>query len=261
MPAARKVRRESCAGFQINLSLAATLWRHMISRMNPNRFRRFLLALSAALLLEAAAFSQATAPTPIRLGEVARQLSVQEIANIEGLLPPGGKPWLLIGEGLGFMSAPVHSVEAYLPPETTTRELRRGVVIPLQRRIVTTPEAWSVVNSASRPRATTGRYAQVAVEGRTFDQIQGDQDSNRPFWVDGRFEDSELVSIVAFIRSSPVPASGQRPITAGPIITLTRQSDDSVAIMTRLGAHESQRVILRKQGQSWVIAQVSVISA
>ena len=235
-------------------------------RMSPNRYWRFLLAwFTTLLLVETAALSQVTAIAQIRLGDVARQLSEQDVASLERLLPANGKPWLLIAEGLGAMSGPFHSVEAYLPPETTTRELRRGVVIPLQRRIAPTPEAWSLVNAAPSARQTTGRYAQVAVEGRNFDQIQSDQDINRPFWVDGRLDDSELVSIVAFIRNQPLQTlfafPPVTPLRAGPIHTIAREAADFVTVWTRLGTQESQVVTLRKQGQSWVITQVSVRSA
>jgi len=48
-----------------------------------------------------------------------------------------------------------------------------------------------------------GPYAQVAIEGRAFEEFTDDQDQNRPFLVEGNLSDAELLSIVAFIRPKP----------------------------------------------------------
>jgi hypothetical protein len=66
-----------------------------------------------------------------------------------------------------------------------------------------------------------GAYAQVAVAGRSFDQIQGDQDVNRPFNVVGAIVDNELLSIVNFVRSS----------NPGPLRGVRRDGPDAVAVM------------------------------
>ena len=204
-------------------------------------------------------------PLPIRLGDVARQLSDQDIATLERTLPPGPRPWLLIGEALVFgVSPPIQSVEAFLPPETATREIRRGSMIPLQRRIAdpAKPEAWAIAN-ASYPRGRIGSYAQVVIAGRNFEEIQGDEDINRPFVVDGRFDDAELVSILTFIRSFPVkPTPPGPPMIGGlPVHTIVRQPGDYVDIWTRRSFASSQIVTLRKQGQSWVVVSVGIVQA
>jgi hypothetical protein len=97
--------------------------------------------------------------TPLRIGDVARRMTEQDITALESLLPSGAKPWLLIG-----VRTWGEHVEAYLAPTTTTPALRRGTVVSWQR---------------------TGSYAQVTIPGRSFDQIDGDQDINRPFQVKG----------------------------------------------------------------------------
>ena len=218
--------------------------------------------LPISQLAEAAALGQAIAATPIRLGDVARQLPDQEIAAIAQAMPTGGKPWLLIGEKLSAMSLPILSVEAFLPPETTTREVRRGMRIPLSRSISdqAKPEPWTI-SAANYPRGRIGSYAQVAVAGRNFDDMQGDQDINRPFVVEGRFEDAELISIVSFIRSIPLMPTARLPIRAGPIHTLVRETAESVTVWTRLDFSSSQIVTLRKEGERWVITATSIRSA
>jgi len=49
----------------------------------------------AALL---ASLVQSAAVTPLRTGEVARQLTEQDLAALEMVPPPGEKPWLLNGD-------------------------------------------------------------------------------------------------------------------------------------------------------------------
>ena len=111
------------------------------------------------------------------------------------------------------------------------------------------PGEWTIAASPNAP--PNARYAQVAVAGRGFDQLQGDQDHNRPFEVRGQFDDAEVISIVSCVR----------PQAKDPIRLILRNSDDSVAVWTRLGAHESGKWTLRKQGLSWVILSYATLSA
>src|SRR5437764_6647278 len=80
--------------------------------------------------------------TPLRIGDVARRMTEQDVAALELALPSGARPWLLIG-----VRAWGEHVEAYLAPTSTTPALRRGTVVSGQ---------------------STGSYAQVAIPGRSF---------------------------------------------------------------------------------------------
>jgi hypothetical protein len=117
----------------------------------------------------------------LRTGEVADA----DVAALELALPSGAKPWLLDGEPV--LVANVQSIDAYLPPITVTTSLRRGPILSVMRRTAL-PTEWAARGS--------GSYAQVAIAGRNFDQIQGDDDINRPFRVIGRFEDRDLIQLV-----------------------------------------------------------------
>ena len=103
----------------------------------------------------------------------------------------------------------------------------------------------------------TESYAQVAVAGRNFDQIQSDQDINRPFRVIGRFDDSELVRLVDSLRSNPT-ANGRdfTSIEAWPIVSMVRKMDDSVEIMLRRDALSGQLIKARQAGQDWIVIPV-----
>ncbi len=197
----------------------------------------------AALL---ASLVQSAVVMPLRTGEVARKLTEQDLAALEMVLPAGEKPWLLNGDRPQYGAG--QYIEAFLPPTVSTLALRRGIVISVERRnarnIFERPEpsdAWVVKRSEW--------YAQVAITGRSFDQIQGDQDINRPFRVIGRFDDSELVQAVQSLRSDPAPM-------AWPIGSIERQTYDSMKVMLRKTASEGQIVILRQAGQNWIVMPV-----
>jgi hypothetical protein len=64
--------------------------------------------------------------TPLRTGVVARQLTDQDIAELEMVLPTGSTPWLLNGERPQDIF--VDYIEAYLSPTSTGSALRRGTI-------------------------------------------------------------------------------------------------------------------------------------
>ena len=188
-----------------------------------------------------------SATTPARTGDVTRQLSQEDVAAIERTLSSGERPWLLNGEHGD--AAGVEYIEAYLPPMDATPLLRRGTVITVMRRVppyFTPATAWTVQETHS--------YAQVAIPGRAFDQIEGDQDTNRPFVVNGHFDDEELVRLVQFLRSDP--PTPER-IQSWPILLLSRRDDDSVQVLSRGGVGHGQVIRLRQVGQDWMIIIVT----
>ena len=194
-------------------------------------------------------FVQSAATMPLRTGEVARQLTEQDIAALELVLPPGEKPWLLNGDRAQYGNA--QFIQAFLPATVSTLALRRGTVISVDRR---NPRN----NLLERPKLgdpwvvkRTESYAQVAIAGRNFDQIQGDQDINRPFRVIGRFDDSELVRLIESLRSDPTPM-------AWPILSVVRKTDDSAEVMLRGTAMHGQVIMARQAGQDWIVVVVGM---
>jgi len=193
--------------------------------------------------------TQSAIPPP-RTGDVARQLSVWDIRELEILLSSEGKPWFLNGD---VTDAPgTQAIEAYLPPTTTTPDLRRGPVVIVRRR---THPITGVVYSEWIVEHT-GSYAQVAIAGRGFDEIQGDQDINRPFRINGHFEDAELARLVRFLRSTPPTADPVNPIKLWPIVSVTRQADGLVGVLLREVAMQGQAITLRQAGENWIIVAV-----
>ena len=185
---------------------------------------------------------------PLRTGDVARQLTDQDVAGLEAALPSGEKPWLLNGDRT---QVPVREyIEAYLSPTSTTPAFRRGMVVSVMRRIIPAVGEWRLSRTES--------YAQVVIPGRSFDQIEGDQDMNRPFRVIGRFDDDELVRLVQVLRSdSPILiVRGPEHIQPWPILSVQRKDDDSVDVFLRGGVMRGQGTTLRQVGQDWMIVSV-----
>jgi len=189
-----------------------------------------------------------SATTPLRTGDVARKLTEQDVAALEMVLPSGTKPWLLDGEPA---QAPgLEYIAAYLSPTNTNPVLRRGTVVTVVRRIRPLTETeWTV--------QATRAFAQVAIPGRSFDKIEGEQDTNRPFLVSGRLDDDELVTLVEFLRSNP-PTRGPEGIQPWPFLSIQRRADDSVDVTLRGGVGRGQAITLRQAGQDWFIVIVGM---
>jgi len=200
-----------------------------------------------------ALLSQSTDPALIRVG-TATQLTEQDIGTIESLLPE--KPWLLNGPPTQFAFR--QYLEAYLPPMTTTAGIHRGtyieVVRPLELRTRQPKGEW-----------TTDRhyeYAQVAIPGRPFDDIQDDHDLNRPFRVLGKFEDEEIIGIVNSIRSQAGKVRyGFETIQPWPILGVDYDPNGSIRVMTWEKFVQGQSMLLRREGNDWVITSVGVWAA
>ena len=215
-------------------------------RRHQDRFSRFGITLVMGFLIwNLTTFSQAPAPTPIRIGDVARHLSDSDVADLDRALPAGSKkPWLLVGVPGQYRT--IQIIEAYMPPDSASRELRRGSVLRFGRRVVdrAKPEAWALVPGVPQT-ASSRSYAQVTVAGRNFEQIKGEQDPNRPFLIEGSFDDAELISLIAFIRSSRV--------AAGTIESVYWQSNDSIRVENRQSDLSWQVLTIQRKGQEWVI--------
>jgi len=167
---------------------------------------------------------------------------------LERVLPSGAKPWLLNGDPAQL--AGFEYIQAYLPPTSATSTLRRGTVIGVMRRTSPLTE-WTVTYSST--------YAQVAIPGRAFDQIEGDQDINRPFQVTGNFDDTELVGLVRFLRSNPPTIGGEiNAIQPWPILSITRGADRSVQVTLRGAIMQGQEITVRQTDHDWTIIRVGM---
>ena len=206
-------------------------------------------ALSVFIAL---AISQAVPGPPVRIGDFARRLSNQVVAEVEQAIASAAgkpwKPWLLIG-GEGPEGNSV--VHAYLPEESTTAEFRRSQKVILTRASDRVP--WNVEFLDAK---RSGYYAQVAIAGRSLDSITGDRDINQPFGVVGSFQDAEIVAIVTLIRSSPPSPNGGRVPGPWPIAQISRAPDGSVNVSLRdVNVYSGTSANLTGEGGTWHITR------
>jgi len=193
--------------------------------------------------------AQRATDVPIRQGSFAVQLSPQDIANIERVLPQGAKPWLLGGGDCLFCEA---MITAFLPPTTETAELRRGRVLVLQ------PPAGLIKGGMPTRNAPTSwvltdksvLYAQLPPVGQTFDPTPG---ARNLIGISGDFSDAELLSVVSFVRSNNR--------WAGSIEHLSRDAVGVVQVQLRPASGQRLLARIRREGQSWIIISESLVSA
>jgi hypothetical protein len=97
----------------------------------------------------------------------------------------------------------------------------------------------------------------VAIPEREFDQIEGDQDINRPFQVIDNFDDAELSGLVTFLRSNP-PTIGSKSnaVQPWPILSITRNADESVAVALRGVVLNGQSITVRQTERGWTIIRI-----
>lgn len=193
--------------------------------------------------------AQRATDVPILQGRFAVQLSPQDIANIERVLPQGAKPFLLGGGDCLFCEA---MISAYLPPTTETAELRRGRVLFLQ------PPAGLIKGSMPTRNAPTswvltdksGFYAQLPPIGQPFDPAPS---ARNLIGIVGDFSDAELLNIVGFVRSNNR--------WAGSIERLSRGTLSVVGVQLRPASGQRLLAQIRREGQSWIIISESLVSA
>jgi hypothetical protein len=216
--------------------------------------------MKSLVLLILAAF-QAGAALP-RLGMVGQRLTDAQVAELKRIAATTGRnPWLLVGDE-AFAPPPTSwFVDIYLAPEVTTDQLRRG-------QIQTAVSEGTASGADRKPWRLDGSalWAQVAVRGRAFEEIAGDRDINRPFRVSGGFADDEIVSLIAFIRSSPKhssppSASGLAAIAriftdvegSWPVCRIHRTGDETVQVVLLSSEHDGQTVSVSRVDGSWVV--------
>jgi hypothetical protein len=190
---------------------------------------------------------------PNLLGDVAMQLSERDIAAVTLALPPGSKPWLLIGSRTQTSE---ERIEIYISPDPPVSGVRQGSMILLSRN--PSDSVWTISDATAAypfpgfpstarrtaPPARTATYAQVAVAGRDPNDVKSEQDDNRPFVVSGPFDHAALNSLAAFVRGR-----GQ------PIVSVVFMPDASVRVLLRREAMSFNWLTLQRQGPAWTIVQ------
>jgi len=197
-----------------------------------------------------------------RLGNIAERLTDQDLRSINRLVAENQSSPFLLSASRSHVLPETWYLDAFFLPESDRAQVRRGRVLKVSTVLRDEkPTEWRVEGSA--------RYAQVGVAGRPFPRAFKPEDVDRPFLVEGEFTDSELASIVSFIRSSPSreiksDRNGSFSIRGGatdvegtwPIGTVRRTTEgDSMVILSRSEGY-GQTVILRFVRGRWTIVEV-----
>jgi hypothetical protein len=236
----------------------------------PQRHSFFTLSLLLAVLASTVAAGQRgtvaeaqPVTRTIGIGADGNRLTSKDIADLTRVLPEERSPWLIVGEGPGvFGPDPVQRFEVYMPPIAATPDVRHGLAFEIFRPNGTPSGGWTL---SRRPGGQPEyfQYAQVAIDGRLFDQIMNEGDTNRPFRLIGPIDDADLVSLVRFVRTH----------AAGPVTRImTKLPDDlsyieplrlapgEVRVTLRTTRTGGVVLLLRKVGQSWEILARGILS-
>jgi len=224
-----------------------------------------LLLLPVRACIVAGLLLQAAAAAPVRLGPSADQLSKIDIAGISTLVEGQGPVWVLIAQSQGFI--PGRFVEVFLSPEVRTPSLRRGRMVSVQAPPPTTGDVASVWKRTGAEQP----YAQVPLSRTDPDQVTNSRDLNRPFRIVGAFSDEEIVSLVAFIRSSPKVPGNPRPGGTLVMPNSEVQGQWPIGLLSHSGGEirvslldndprerSGQSVIVRRDGTTWIVQRVNM---
>ena len=197
----------------------------------------------------------------------AKHLTPDEMEQVRRLVRQAGrKSWLISGfrRDLRAESTPRRMwLGVYLQPDVENGRLRRGRVLYLELSTPTGPG-----KKVTGRIESTAKYAQVVVPGGRPDEGKRKWDLQRPFLVDGEFDDEMLFGLVELIRSNPevspqpngapsvrvrgsLPISRVRRTENGVEVTL--EVDDAHGWFVNLKERNGRLVIVRHA--AWIASQ------
>jgi hypothetical protein len=212
--------------------------------------------------------SSPPAVSPIRIGATGSFLPDDDVAQLVKLAErAGGKAWVVAGDAVPQIPGSWF-VSVYLTPDRSNGDVRRGRVEKF-RAPLDGPAAYK--RSKVWTRMSVGESAQVVVHGRAPDLVLGSGDLSRPFVVTGTIQDDALASLVAFIRTSPKPATPQTDEQGKPLGYPFERVDGlwpiesvtvkgygvQVALVDHHDGMSGQIVVLRSEGPSWIVERIS----
>ena len=211
-----------------------------------------LAAVVVALTYQAVPLSVPTIGEP----DVVARLNDTDIAVIKERARESC-PTLWLVQAFRSQLADSQYVEAYCAAAPSLHcdvYLRRGSYVSVTIRPAS---PWAV--------SGTGQYAQVT-DTATPDRVPGVRDIRRPFRVSGSFTDDELVSLVAYIRSSPqgpqlIGRRDERVEGGWPLSGVWKRDNGTVDVALDRGDMASQTVKLQRVNQRWVIVSIGFVIA
>jgi hypothetical protein len=214
--------------------------------------------LFGSLVVLVATTSPVATAEPYRFGSLGPHLAdddwtaIKELASAEG-----GVPWALYG-WYSMVLPEVRHVDAFLPPSNSTARLKRGRVLHLK----CTPASREQESCGQwMLDKTNGEYVQVA-DGPALEEVPAvRRATERPILVSGSFSDTELLTLVEYIRSSPAPAGSDEMLKFSisgdlPILDIERRPDDSVWVRLSLTGNPGETATVLQRGDRWEVVEL-----
>lgn len=205
-----------------------------------NVFRAFTSFLLAAIA------ARALAGQPMRLGALARGDLVDDIPSMVSAAAPEGTVSAIDLRGSQILPFSWHA-DVFLTPSASTEGVRHGRVLHLK----CSPAEGSDHCTSWEPEEPPSAYVQVESD-------PGPRKARRPIRVYGELADAELRALVAFVRTSPHPASPPSAFTMGidghhPITDIRVDDDGSVRVWVTTGQYTGQRGEFQRTRDGWIL--------
>lgn len=190
---------------------------------------------------------------PMQRFPAAQPIADADYQELMRLAAAHGQPWLFFEPQEGQLRGYWHA-RLYLQPGAADAPVRRGRVLLFMARTPPGHEGaktWQVSESAYAqvPTANAGRLAAEA--------------KDLPFLESHRFPDADLISLVAFVRSSPsAPGHNDRSGPAyrvdgeKPIHAIRRGADDTIEVVVMNDRSSSWTLTVKRDGDKWVATRV-----
>ena len=162
----------------------------------------------------------------------------------------GGQLWVIAAQQLP--GVPAWSLDLYFAPVSPTAAVRRGTHLSIlagEKR--GGGRIWVVER--------TENYAQVPLLTQHPYEIRSESDPARPFAIDGELSDLDILSVVAFLRSSPRYREGRterRVDGQVPIQSLTRTSDGRIKATLGHNHDHGTAVLMQRLDDEWSVTGV-----
>jgi len=217
--------------------------------------RRSIIAVVSCLV----PIAGAEAEDVYRFGRLGLRLPQEDIAAITSHVAERGRPWAMLGWYSQTLPE-VRCVDVFLPPSQLMDSLRRGPVAHLK----CSPLADESACVRWEESAAAGEYAQVADGAEGFSEgFLPRTPRERPIRIVGDLSDRDIVTLVAYIRSSPRPRAKQGWTAMAlsgdlPIQDIEREADGTVRAWLTLEGGVVHSGRFRQTPQGWQITEVAL---